>query len=33
MYLDLLLGEAVDGPSKDLTLDELTKVLLRKQNN
>ena len=33
MHLDLALRETVDEPSEDLTLDEFTKVLLRKQNN
>jgi hypothetical protein len=33
MHLDLPLQETVDEPSKDVTLDEFTKVLLRKQNN
>ena len=33
MHLDLPLRETVDEPAKDLTLDEFTKVLLRKQNN
>jgi hypothetical protein len=33
MHLDLPLRETVDEPSEDLTLDEFTKVLLRKQNN
>jgi hypothetical protein len=33
MHLDLPLRETVDKPLEDLTLDEFTKVLLRKQNN
>ena len=33
MHLDLPLRETVDEPAEDLTLDEFTKVLLRKQNN
>ena len=33
MHLDLPLRETVDEPSEDQTLDEFTKVLLRKQNN
>ena len=33
MHLDLPLWETIDKPSKDQTLDEFTKVLLRKQNN
>jgi hypothetical protein len=32
MYLDLALQETVNEPSKDITLDAFTKVLLRKQN-
>ena len=30
MHLDLLLQETIDKPSKDLTLEEFTKVLLQK---